>query len=359
MGVALLLSNIFTSAWESALTTTLIAILFMFSLTVLVGYLGQISLAQWSLAGVAGWTVARLAADGTKLREFDFFVKNGPNFPMVLAIIGAVAAAVVVGMLVGLPALRIRGVQLAVVTLAAVVAIEDLLLRNLWFFGDGADTTNPMPIPRIGDTNISGFNESNNQTDNWKYTIFLLIMVAIVGTLVVNLRRGAIGRRFLAVRANERAAAAAGIDVSSTKMLGFGISSAIAGLAGVMFAFKLSQLTSENFSPFVGLALLAFVYLGGITTAYGAIVGGLLVAGGLFGEFGALHFEGVTQAIINLVGAIGLIVNAIVTNGEGIALLQTDQGKHIQAGLRRDPSLAPEDTALTISQEELAGGAAT
>ncbi|MEM7094440.1 MAG: ABC transporter permease [Actinomycetota bacterium] len=357
VGIALMLSNIFTSAWESALTTSLVFTLFMFSLVVLVGYLGQVSLAQWSLAGVAAWTVARLMADGDKIREFEFFVKNGPNWPLFLAIIGGVAASVVVGLIVGLPALRIRGVQLAVVTLAAVIAIEDLLLRNLWLFGDGSDSTNPMPIASIGDTNLSGFNEKTNQTDNWRYTVFLLIIVAIVGLIVVNLRRGAIGRRFLAVRANERAAAAAGINVANTKMLGFAISSGIAGLAGVMFAFKLSSLTSENFSPFVGLALLAFVYLGGITTAYGAIAGGLLVAGGISAEIGALHFDGVTQAIINLVGAIGLVVNAIVTNGEGIALLQTDQGKHILAGLRRDPTLAPEDTILTISQEELAEGA--
>ena len=181
------------------------------------------------------------------------------------------------------------------------------------------------------------------------------LIVALVGLLVVNLRRGAIGRRFLAVRANERAAAAAGINVAQTKMLGFGISSAIAGLAGVMFAFKLSALTSESFSPFVGLALLAFVYLGGITTLWGALIGGCLVAGGIIAEFGALHFDGINQAIINLIGAIGLVVNAIVTNGEGIALLQTDQGKHVLSGLRRNPDIAPEDTALTISQDELAG----
>lgn len=357
VGVAVMLSNIFTSSWESALTTSLVFTLFMFSLVVLVGYLGQVSLAQWSLAGVASWTVARLMADGSKIRDFEFFVKNGPNWPMFFAIIGGVTAAVVVGLLVGLPALRIRGVQLAVVTLAAVVAIEEMLLRNLWVFGDGSDSTNPMPVARIGDTNLSGFNENTNQTDNWRYTAFLLVIVALVGLVVVNLRRGAIGRRFLAVRANERAAAAAGINVANTKMLGFGISSAIAGLAGVMFSFKLSALTSESFSPFFGLALLAFVYLGGITTSYGAITGGMLVAGGISAEIGALHFDGVTQAIINLIGAISLIVNAIVTNGEGIALLQSDQGKHILAGLRRDPTIAPEDTLLTISQEELAEGA--
>lgn len=355
VGVTLMLSNIFTSAWESALTTTLIFTLFMFSLVVLVGYLGQVSLAQWSLAGVASWTVARLMADGSKIREFEFFVKGGPNWPMFLAIIGGVAAAVVVGVIVGLPALRIRGVQLAVVTLAAVVAIEDMLLRNIWLFGDGSDSTNPMPVASIGDTSLSGFNTKTNQTDNWRYTVFLLIVVALVGLVVVNLRRGAVGRRFLAVRANERAAAAAGINVANTKMLGFAISSAIAGLAGVMFSFKLSSLTSENFSPFVGLALLAFVYLGGITTSYGAIAGGVIVAGGVSAEIGALHFDGVTQAIINLVGAIGLIVNAIVTNGEGIALLQSDQGKHILSGLRRDPGIAAdaEDTVLNITQDEL------
>jgi len=333
----LMLSNIFTSAWESALTTSMVLALFMLSLVVLVGYLGQVSLAQWSLAGIAGWAVARLMADGEKIREFEFFVKNGPNWPLALAMIGGVVAAVVVGLLVGLPALRIRGVQLAVVTLAAVVAIEDMLLRNLWLFGDGADSTNPMPIPTIGGANISSFNPESNQTDNWRYTIFLLVVVTAVGLIVVNLRRGAIGRRFLAVRANERAAAAAGINVANTKMLGFGISSAIAGLAGVMFAFKLSSLTSENFSPFFGLALLAFAYLGGITTTYGALTGGLIAAGGLTAEVGALHFAGVNNEIINIFGAVLLIINAIVTGGEGVAILQTEQGKHVLAGLRRKP----------------------
>ena len=333
----LMLSNIFTSAWESALTTSMIFALFMLSLVVLVGYLGQVSLAQWSLSGVAGWAVARLMADGEKIREFEFFVKNGPNWPLWAAMIGGVAAAVLVGLIIGLPALRIRGVQLAVVTLAAVVAIEDMLLRNLWLFGDGSDSTNPMPVATIGSANLSGFDPETNQTDNWRYTLFLLVMVTVVGIIVVNIRRGAIGRRFLAVRANERAAAAAGINVARTKMLGFAISSAIAGLAGVMFAFKLSALTSENFSPFLGLALLAFVYLGGITTTYGALTGGFIAAGGVSAEIGVLHFEGVTPSIINLVGGVLLIVNAIVTGGEGIAILQTDQGRHILAGLRREP----------------------
>lgn len=352
-GGALLLSNIFTSNWESTLTTSLIFVLFMYSLTVLVGYLGQISLVQWSLSGVAAWATARFAADGTKVRELDFFVKDGPGLPIVPSILLGVAAAVVVGVLVGIPALRIRGVQLAVVTIAAVVAIEELVIRNTFLMGAGADTTNPMPAPQLFGAEIGGFNPESNQTDNWKYTVFLIIVVAAVGLMVVNLRRGAIGRRFLAVRANERAAAAAGINVARTKLLGFGISSAIAGLAGVMFSFKLSQLTSENFSPFLGLALLAFVYLGGITTVYGAIVGGMLVTGGIVAELLGLHLEGIDISVINFFGGIGLIINAIATGGEGIALLQSDQGEHILAGLRREPTVETTGEPVNIADDQL------
>ena len=357
IGLALLLSNIFVSKWESALSTSLIFMLFMFSLVVLVGYLGQISLAQWSLGGVAAWTTARLAADGMKIREFDFFVKDGPNFPLFLAAILGVAAAVIVGLLVGLPALRIRGVQLAVVTLAAVVAIEKLVLRNVGLLGAGADSTNPLPVLTIFGSNFGGFNENSNQTDNWKFTVFLVFMVAAVGVLVVNLRRGRIGRRFLAVRANERAAAAVGINVAQTKLLGFGISSGIAGLAGVMFAFKLSQLTSENFAPLVGLSLLAFVYLGGVTTVTGAIIGGMLVAGGINGEVLHLHFDGIDQSAINIAGGALLIVNAIATNGEGISLVNAHTGKQILQGLRRGPTEEVESNDVIVLDEEVVEGA--
>ena len=94
------------------------------------------------------------------------------------------------------------------------------------------------------------------------------------------------------------------------------------------------MVTSEFFSPFVGLAMIAFVYLGGITTVWGAVLGGMLVGGGLLSEFGSLHFEGITQAYINAVGGVGLIVNAILTSGEGISLTVTNQAKHMVATMR-------------------------
>ncbi len=131
IGVVLvaILSNTFTAQWEVALTTSLVAGMIMLSSVVLIGFLGQISLAQTALAGVAAYTAIRFASDGT-LGPFDLVAVDGPGWPAPIAFVLGIAAAVIVGLLVGLPALRIRGVQLAIVTLAAVGPIGNLLLQN-------------------------------------------------------------------------------------------------------------------------------------------------------------------------------------------------------------------------------------
>ena len=135
-------------------------------------------------------------------------------------------------------------------------------------------------------------------------------------------------------------------------MLGFGVSSFLAGLAGMLVAYKMPMVTSEFFSPFVGLAMIAFVYLGGITTVWGAVLGGMLVGGGLLSEFGSLHFEGITQAYINAVGGIGLVVNAVLTSGEGISLTITNQAKALVATMRGTTQNHDEKEELVSVEEE-------
>ena len=208
---------------------------------------------------------------------------------------------------------------------------------------------NPTPEPYWFGQYVGGFNPNTARNDYWKFSLFLIITAALLGIAVANLRRGQIGRRFLAIRANERAASAAGINVANMKLLGFGISSGIAAIAGCLLAYKLPGLQETQFEVFGGLALLAFVYLGGITTIWGAIVGGCLMAGGLLPEFLGVHFENIDKGLINAVGAIGLVVNAKITNGEGIALLQTDLVKNTLAALRRPPD--DEDTNSTKDEE--------
>jgi len=352
VAIALVMSNIFISKWESTLTMTLVAILAMLSLVVLLGFLGQISLVQWTLAGVSSFVLIRLSSNGIKVRPMDFFVVTGPDWPDPLAALGGIVAAVLLGLLIGIPALRIRGVQLAVVTLASIVAIEDLLMRNRPIMGTAAHTMNPTPKPEWFGQYVGALDAKSNQTDYWKFTLFSIIVVALAGLFVVNLRRGVIGRRFLAIRSNERAAAAAGVNVARTKMLGFGVSSFLAGLAGVLVAYKMPMVTSEFFSPFVGLAMIAFVYLGGITTVWGAVLGGMLVGGGLLSEFGSLHFDGITQAYINAVGGVGLVVNAILTSGEGISLAVTNNAKALVATMRGTSPQTAETEELVSAEKE-------
>jgi branched-chain amino acid transport system permease protein len=311
----LVLASIVTGAWELAMTTSLITAILMLSYVVLTGYVGQISLAQLTLAGVSAFFMVRLMSDGT-VSDTTPFPVDGPGWPMIVAMPLAVALAVIVGVLIGLPALRIRGVQLAVVTIAAGLAISSFYFNNPQLTDLEAGSDAPVPPPDLFGADL-GIVGGNGLSDNFAFTAFCVVMVSLCAVAVANLRRATTGRRFLAVRANERAAAAAGVDVSRTKLLAFGISSALAGIAGCMFAFQFTAISSSNWEVFLGLAVLAFAYLGGITSVNGALVGGYLTGGGFSAVFGEYHFEGLDQ-YLPIMGGLGLVLTAII-HPEGIA----------------------------------------
>ncbi len=312
---------------DSGITTTLVAGIFMLSLVVLIGFLGQVSLAQWSLAGLAAFLMIRLSADGTSVRATDLVANTGADLPAPLAALLAVVIVVLVGVVIGLPALQVRGFQLAIITITAVIAIEDLFLGNPVLMGEGAISSNPTPVPRWFGIYVGGPRQVEQSgvyagtPDSPGYTALVIIMSIICALLVANTRRGVIGRRFLAVRSNERAAAAVGIDVGNTKLLGFAISSGLAAVAGVLFAYKIPAVTASNFGLFAGLGLLAFAYIAGITTVKGAFLGGVLVSGGLLASLSGSDSGGSFTRYAPLVGAFGLLAAARMANGEGILRL--------------------------------------
>ena len=339
---ALVLSMIFTSNWEVALTTSILASLLMLSWIVITGYLGQISLVQVSLAGLAAFVAARLSAKVEKVSEFDLLSVTGPNFPDPLAALLGIAAAVGLGLVIGLPAVRIRGVQLAVVTAAASAPIALLLLKNESIFGEAAVSNYPVPRPKWFGAYVGATDPDSARTDYWRFTVFAIVVTVIVALAVAGLRRGSTGRRFLAVRANERAAAAAGINVARTKLLGFAIAAAIAGLAGVLQSYRLGSIRPEAYGLFASLTAFAFVYLGGITSLYGTVIGGLLIGGGLVAQFINERADGGFDQYVPMVGAIGLILTAIL-NPEGIARANAELGKKLWQRIRRSaPSASPE-----------------
>lgn len=293
-----------TGTWQLGLTTSLILGILSLSYVVLVGYMGQISLAQLALAGTAAFVTVRLMSDG------EGGTLSGPGLPLVISVPAGITVAIAIGMLVGLPALRIRGVQLAVVTIAAVMMIEEFYFKNPELTGLTTGSGAKVPEPNIFGIDVGVVSDSG-LSDARAFTMFVVIVLTLCAVAVANLRRGDIGRRFLAVRGNERAAASAGVDVTRTKLLAFAIASALAGLAGVMMGFQQQTISSANFALLLGLSTLAFAYLGGITSVNGAIVAGLIGTGGLNTIFMRYHFEGITN-YITVIGGIGLILTSIL-----------------------------------------------
>ena len=348
IGAAVLGLFAFTPPFRLALSNTIIGVIICLSLVVVTGYVGQISLAQMSFAGIAAFLISKLTLEGhirIPLPLTDIELLTIPAGPFPVPILTAAVIATLVGVLVAIPALRVRGVNLAIVTLAFAIAVDKAVFSNASVFNPvkGAAVIAPKLIvePRDVTYRILGIVAGDGKQPNPMTAIFCLIVCVILCYAVANLRRSATGRRMLATRSNERAAAAAGVNVSGMKILAFAVASFIAGVGGAVIAYKSGNATPDKFDYTKSLTFLAFAYLGGITSVYGAIAGGFLVAGGLVFTF-LQNVLGVDPQFTLILGGLGLITTAIF-NPEGIA----GAARTIGLGLRRRRRTEPSSPART------------
>ena len=287
--------------WRGAIMTTVIATVIALSFVVITGFGGQTSLAQMAFAGIAGFSLSKLAMN------WDI------PFPVAPLLAATIAAAF--GVVVGLPALRLRGTNLAIVTLAGGVAIAEFFFKNPAFVGDASTGGAKIPHPKLGDWDLGLVLGSSSSRP--VFGIFLVVVALLVALMVANLRRSATGRRILAVRSNERAAAAAGINVARTKLMAFAVSAFIAGLAGTLMAYRFGAVSDASFGVVASLTALAVAYLGGITSVSGAVTSGLVATSGVVFFATGEIFDAVGAWEV-YVGGIFLIVTAIL-NPEGIS----------------------------------------
>ncbi|WP_181780975.1 branched-chain amino acid ABC transporter permease [Pseudonocardia pini] len=316
--------------WRFGITTSIIVMLLALSYVVLTGYLGQISLAQGAFAGAAGFALSKMTSQW------------GIPFPISLVLSALVATAL--GMLVALPAFRIRGAQLAIITIAAALAIERFVFNNY--------TLSPPEGNPIADATLFGLNlgvREGRDLSRMAFSLTVLVIAAILVWVFIRAASGDTGRAFLAVRANERAAASSGIDVRKTKLIGFAISAFIAGIAGCLIGFSRGQLSAESFSVFAGLQVLAVAYLGGITSVGGAIVAGIL------GPLGIVYtlLRGVFDLgeYYALISGLGLIITAIL-NPVGIAGATREQVAWVRRRLSRTPPPTAQPVAPAAPPKE-------
>ena len=320
--------------WRIALLTSLIAAVLALSLVVLTGFVGQISLAQMAFAGVAGFALSRFASQW--------------GIPFPIAPILAALVATVFGVAVGLPALRVRGINLAIVTLAGGVAIQEFVFKNPDYTGSISSGGAKIPNPEL--FGIDFGLTAKHDLFRPAFGVLVVTVLVLLTLVVMNLRRGTLGRRMLAVRANERAAAAAGINVASTKLIAFAISAFIAGIGGTLIGYRFGSISDASYGIFASLTVLAFAYIGGITSIGGALLAGLVTGGGFF-FYGLQQLQGQSgtgEGNIQLfIGGVALIITAAL-NPEGIAGALRDRRTRAKAPPEKPASPAAGVPASTL-----------
>ena len=223
---------------------------------VLVGYCGQITLGSGAFMAVGAYGA------------YNFFVRM-PGIPLVVALILGGICAMLFGILFGLPSLRVRGLYLAVATLAAQFFSDWMFLRITWFTMD-------TPSGSVAVSNLQVFGLPL-QSSISKY-LFCLAIVVVIALLVKNLVRGAIGREWMAIRDMDVAAAVIGIRPMYAKLSAFAVSSFIIGIAGALWAFVyLGAWEPSAFSVDYSFRLLFMVIIGGLGSIMGSFFGAAFI----------------------------------------------------------------------------------
>ena len=266
------------------LAQTFAVALIMLSLVVVIGYAGQASLAQYALAGLGAFFAGRSA---------QLF---GVPFPVAFVI--GVLCSIVAGVVMSLPALRTRGITLAISTLGLALGVEKLVLGNPDLIGGFNGTIVDRPT-------LFGWEIDTLFHPHRYATVALVLMVAGI-VLVGNLRRGAAGRRLLAVRSNEGAAAALGISTVRAKVYAFGVGAALASAGGVLMAFQATNVQYAPFSVQASINAVVLTTLNGIGFIASGVTASLASPGNIVGYL--LADLGVEQYFLLASGILLIVV---------------------------------------------------
>jgi branched-chain amino acid transport system permease protein len=314
--VAIALPFFFSPFRVTQFTLVLSYAVAVLGLNLLLGYSGQISLGHGAFFALGAYVTAILVA------------KSG--WPHVATVPVAAAICFVAGFAVGIPALRLHGLYLALVTLGLAVAMPQLIKR----FDGLTGGTQGLPAPQP--TSPTSFLEN----DQWLYLLNLAIAVPMF-VLAAGIVRGRVGRALVAVRDNQIAAKTFGVDLAAYKTRAFAISAAYAGVGGSMFAMTIGFVAPESFGFVLSFTFLAAVVVGGLATVAGAVFGALFI------EFVPIYAADVNVALAAVIYGGVLIVFMYVLPTGVVGLLR-------RLGARIRPRREGRDHAVVVD----GGGAA-
>ena len=237
--------------WLAQLTFVLIYAIVGLGLMLLAGFTGQFSLGHAAFLGVGAYTQA---------------VLTGMGWPFMLSLACAAGLSAAVGVVVGLPALRLKGIYLGMATLSFGFIVEEVFAR--WESVTGGNSGKHLVPPEI-------FGYSFDSTASF---YFLCLVITVVATLgILNLLRSPTGRAFVAIRDSEISAQSMGIHLAHYKTLSFSLSAALAGVGGALYAHKLQFISPDQFNILQSIDLLLMIVIGGLGSVHGAFLGAIFL----------------------------------------------------------------------------------
>jgi sulfate-transporting ATPase len=320
-----LLFGVMDEAWARATYTSVATAVMVLSIVVLTGYAGQISLAQWALAGIGALIAGRFVHAGMAVE---------------LAVPLGILLTIPVGLVFAVPALRTRGVNLAVVTLGLGFLVSEVVFANPGYLGDRLDGGT-----RIGSVEVFGIEvDAFDHPHAW--AAVSLACFVVLALLVANLRRSRTGRRLIAVRTNERAAASLGISVFGVKLYAFAVSAGLAAVAGILVGFRSQVITYGEFNVFASINSLGYAVIGGLGYVLGAVFAGPNAIGG-YGTRIVEDWIGLTAQWDLIIGSLIVFVILIV-HQNGVADVVAHHRRpwerlHLVRPRRVRPPLPPAD----------------
>ena len=329
VAVAVFLSRQLSTADTNNLAEGLTFSIVMLSLVLLTGYGGYVSLAQFSFAGIGALVVARMESGS------------------VLALLAGGAVAALVGGLIALPLLRLRGLYLALGTFAFAQFMDKLILQADFAFKQNGS----LPVQRLA---VGGLKLDDEQA----YLVGIAVVVALTAIGVLALRRGRFGRLLIAMRDSPAACGTLGLDLTRARVLVFAMSAGIAGIAGGLLGGLKESIGGPDVDSFRSLLLILLVVVCGVTSATGAIAGGIIL----------MLLPIIQSKVPELNGLVFLVIGggavALGRNPNGLAALAFNVGRHLRALLpSRERPQAPaggapvDEDLLTSSHVEVLSGA--
>ncbi len=269
LGLAIALPFIITAPSRHYLyASMLIMAIVAMSLTLLTGWSGQLSLGQFTFVGL-GALLTSAFMRGFRLEWFGYQLELSA-MPFELALLSAEVLCVIVALIVGAPALRVRGLFLAVTTLAFAVMGTSWLFDRPFLIGDATVAS----VKRA-----EWFGGAISLKEQRTYYFLCLLVLCLIALVLSRVRRSGVGRSLIAVRDNEQNAAAFTVSPARMKLMAFGLSGGIAGLAGGLFGGLLSQFGTDAFPASESLRMVAIATIGGLSSLWGAVLGALWVVG--------------------------------------------------------------------------------